>query len=116
MWPESGPKVAWIWNILAQNKPVEIFSSPSPTCAKTTSPRPNPHHEKSGPTQPKFLEYFNKLQDFKIYNVIIVDLLWALSTMYIVHTAGKGRAGFLRNSPCVIPKAYKNKQSPAQSQ
>ena len=112
MWPESGPKVAWIWNILARNKPVEIFSSLSPTRTKTTSPKPNPHHEKSGPTQPKFLEYFNKLQEFKIYNVIIVDLLWALSTLYIQ----QGRAGFLRNSPCVIPKAYKNKQSPAQSQ
>ena len=83
MWPESGPNVAWIWNIFAQNKPVEIFSSPSTTCTKTTSPKPNPHHEKSGPTQPKFLEYFNKLQEFKIYNVIIVDLLWALSTLYM---------------------------------
>ena len=49
-----GPKLARTGNILARNQPVVLSSSPSPTRAKTTGPKPDPHHEKSGPTQPYF--------------------------------------------------------------
>ena len=58
VWPENGPNLARklarilvFLVFLARNQP-EFYSSPSPTRAKNTGPKPDPGHKNSGPTQP----------------------------------------------------------------
>ena len=56
MRPESGPNLKYFGPKLTHLN----LQQPEPTRAKTTGPKPDPHHEKSGPTQPYLPHTFVK--------------------------------------------------------